>query len=155
MTARDEVTRMATVTDVAHYFLDIQDEEAGELITNLKLQKLVYYAQGFHLAMFDKPLFPEKIKAWAHGPVVPQLWYEYKDRGSNPLDRPTNFDPSVFSEEQRELLDEVYQEYGQYSAWRLRDMTHHEPPWMVAFSSGEDNPISQASMKDYFKTRLV
>lgn len=144
---------MTTVQDVAHYFLDIQDEEAGELITNLKLQKLVYYAQGFHLAMFDQPLFTDQIKAWAHGPVVPQLWHDYKDCGSSPLDRPVGFDPSVFTPEQRDLLDEVYQEYGQYSAWRLRDMTHQEPTWKAGFDG--DGVVSQESMKAFFKTRLL
>ncbi|HSX79064.1 MAG TPA: type II toxin-antitoxin system antitoxin SocA domain-containing protein, partial [Candidatus Saccharimonadia bacterium] len=57
--------------DVAQYFLAKADEDAGDLMSNLKLQKLVYYAQGFALALLDKPLFPQCIEAWIHGPVVP------------------------------------------------------------------------------------
>ena len=60
-----------TAFDVANYFLSIPEYED---LTNLKLQKLVYYAQGIHLAIYGKPLFNEAIKAWEHGPVVPELY---------------------------------------------------------------------------------
>jgi uncharacterized phage-associated protein len=50
---------MLNCDDVAKYFLAQASEDAGDLISNLKLQKLVYYAQGFHLALYDTPLFPE------------------------------------------------------------------------------------------------
>ena len=66
---------MISCQDVANYFLSLCDEDAGDLISNLKLQKLVYYAQGFHLAISGEPLFDEKIMAWEHGPVIPQLYH--------------------------------------------------------------------------------
>lgn len=56
--------------DVANFFLSAMDDDAGDLISNLKIQKLVYYAQGVHLAMFDTTLFDEEILAWEHGPVA-------------------------------------------------------------------------------------
>jgi uncharacterized phage-associated protein len=143
---------MTSALEVAHYFLAKQDEAAGELITNLKLQKLVYYAQGFHLAVFDKPLFPEQIKAWEHGPVVPQLWHVYKDYGSKPLPLPD--DVSAFDSATRELLDEVADVYGQFSAWRLRELTHSEPPWIEAFNS-PSKIVQRDSMRRYFTTRLA
>ena len=63
--------------DVAQYFLAQMDEDAGDLISNLKLQKLVYYAQGFALALHGRPLFRERVEAWTHGaPVVPELYVE-------------------------------------------------------------------------------
>jgi uncharacterized phage-associated protein len=64
--------------DVAEYFLTLVDDEAGDSLSNLKLQKLVYYAQGFHLALTEKPLFDEAIEAWEHGPVVPGLYHKLK-----------------------------------------------------------------------------
>ena len=64
---------MANCHDVAAYILAKQDDDSGDLISNLKLQKLAYYAQGFCLAMHGRPLFPEAIKAWKHGPVVSEL----------------------------------------------------------------------------------
>ena len=66
---------MLTCYDIAKYFLAQADEEIGDLISNLKLQKLVYYAQGFYLALHDEALFPEDIEAWTHGPVVPVLYH--------------------------------------------------------------------------------
>lgn len=59
--------------DVAKYFLILVDREAGDTITELKLQKLMYIAQGIHLALYDSPLFKEEIEAWQDGPVVPAL----------------------------------------------------------------------------------
>lgn len=65
---------MLTANDIAKYFLALSNnEESGELISNLKLQKLLHYAQGFYLALYDQPLFHEPIEAWAHGAVIPDF----------------------------------------------------------------------------------
>ncbi len=74
-----------TAHEIAKYFVSLVDEEAGDSISNLKVQKLLYYAQGGYLAFHDEPLFPEAIKAWAHGPVVPQVYHEYKQYGAGPI----------------------------------------------------------------------
>lgn len=142
---------MLSVLDVARYFLVTQDEDAGESITNLKLQKLCYYAQGFHLAIFDTPLFPEPIEAWQHGPVVEVLWRAYRDYGSGPIPKPEDVDISLYDNDTVELLDEVNVVYGQYSAWKLRNLTHEEPPWKEAAAS-TSGIISPETMRAYFKT---
>lgn len=144
---------MLSCHDVAKYFLALTDEDAGDLISNLKLQKLVYYAQGFHLALFDTPMFNEPIEAWTHGPVVPVLYHDYKNYGSGPIPSPDNMDFGVYSEDARELLNEVYSVFGQFSAWKLRNMTHQEPPWVDA--SGQAGVISHESMKEYFITQVT
>ena len=144
---------MLSCYDVARYFLSLADEDAGDLISNLKLQKLVHYAQGFYLALYDKPLFEEQIEAWTHGPVIPALYHAYKDFGSNPIPHPTDIDFQIYDEQTRELLDEVYQVYGQFSAWKLRNMTHEEPLWKNAIA--HDGVITQNSMREFFKTQLV
>lgn len=136
--------------DVANYFLAQQSEDAGDLISNLKLQKLVYYAQGCHLALFDAPLFQEPIEAWMHGPVVPELYRLYKQCGAGPIPTPKGVDFSGLDEETQELLDEVYSVYGQFSAWKLREMTHGEQPWKEA--APDQAVITQASMQKFFKT---
>lgn len=143
---------MLACQDVANYFLSQVDEDAGDLISNLKLQKLVYYAQGFHLAMYDEPLYPEPIEAWNHGPVVPILYRSFKAHGAQPLPCPADLDFSIYSSQTKELLDEVYTVYGQFSAWKLRNMTHEELPWKEAQPF---ETISLESMKDYFKTLLI
>jgi len=144
---------MLTCVDVAKYFLAQIDEDIGDLISNLKLQKLVYYAQGFHLAIYDKPLFREKIYAWVHGPVVKELYYRYKEFGSGPIAQVKNVNFDIYDKKTKSLLDQVYMVFGQFSAWKLRNMTHEEPPWMEA--AGHQGEISHSSMKHYFSTQLA
>ncbi|WP_286915685.1 MULTISPECIES: Panacea domain-containing protein [Pseudomonas] len=146
---------MHSCFDVAKYFLAQSSEDAGDLISNLKLQKLVYYAQGFSLALNGRPLFNEQIEAWLHGPVVPELYHQYKACGSGHIPHPDAFDLDTFSVEERELLDEVYEFYGQYSAWRLRQLTHDETPWRESYREGSNQVISQDSMARFFETQVV
>ena len=142
---------MTKAVKVARYFLSLADEEAGDVISNLKLQKLLYYAQGFHLALFKKPLFDDEIRAWTHGPVVPSTYHVYKDFGAAAIPIPDDIDPNEITDEERGLLDEVYNVYGQYSAWKLRNMTHTERPWVDAYNLGPDTVISDESMTEFFR----
>jgi uncharacterized phage-associated protein len=143
---------MLSAKAVAKYFLSRVDEDAGDGISNLKLQKLVYYAQGFHLALHGAPLFREQIEAWEHGPVVPELYREYKRYGSASIPSPDDFDPDEYDADVAGLLDEVYDVFGQYSAWKLRNMTHEERPWLEAYGDGDrGRVISPESMREYFK----
>jgi uncharacterized phage-associated protein len=146
---------MLSCHDVARYFLTLMSEENGDLISNLKLQKLVYYAQGSSLALFDKPLFPESIDAWLHGPVVPDLYHEYKPYDGKAIPRPQDVDFERYDEETRELLNEVYSVFGQFSAWKLANMTHEETPWQEVYESQPGGTISLDSMKNYFEANLV
>jgi uncharacterized phage-associated protein len=127
-----------------------------DLISNLKLQKLVYYGQGFHLALYDTELFPEEIEAWTHGPVVPELYAAYQNYGSNAISIPNDMDFRIYDPQSRELLDEVYQVYGQFSAWKLRNMTRDEQPWKGIYDrSGAGSSIPKSAMRSFFKTRLI
>jgi uncharacterized phage-associated protein len=140
-----------TAHEIAQYFVSLVDEEAGDSISNLKVQKLLYYAQGAHLALYDKPLFHEAIKAWAHGPVVPQVYHEYKHCGARPIPV-ESVDLGKYSSQIREVLDEVNSVYGQFTAGKLRAMTHQEPPWM---NTPQNETISHESMKEFFKTLVI
>jgi uncharacterized phage-associated protein len=74
------------VLDIANKIIHfVSDSNAGDLISNMKLQKLLYYQQGFHLAYFGKPLFEEDIEAWMYGPVVPSVYSHFKTEGSGAL----------------------------------------------------------------------
>ncbi len=138
--------------NVAQYFLAQISEECGDTISNLKLQKLLYYAQGFHLAITDKPLFTEHLRAWDHGPVVPSVYHEYKSHGAGAIPKPQGVDFSKFTKMTRGVLDDVYRVYGQFSAWKLRNLTHNEPPWADA---GKDGVISRDSLRSYFRTQII
>ncbi|MHB8327845.1 MAG: Panacea domain-containing protein [bacterium] len=144
---------MLTAEQVANYFLSKCDDEAGDNISNLKIQKLVYYAQGFHFAMFEKPLFSENIEAWMHGPVVVELYDKFKEYGSGAIPVPEYIDFAIYSDEEKELLDDVYIVYGQFSAWKLRELTHNESPWMNT-PEGRGSVISHEELKKYFDTQI-
>ncbi|WP_244215095.1 Panacea domain-containing protein [Pseudomonas sichuanensis] len=145
---------MAHSIDVANHFLTLEGE-AGE-ISNLKLQKLVYYAQGFSLALLGKPLFEDRIEAWMHGPVVPELYRCFSLHGSNPIPAPALFEPTMFSREQSRLIAEVFAVYGQYSAWKLRQLTHEEDPWRDNYQEGAfSREIPRHEMERYFRNHLV
>jgi uncharacterized phage-associated protein len=111
-----------------------------------KLQKLVYFAQGLHLAMRGAPLFGEPIEAWDHGPVVPGLYHDFKHRGNQGIAPPEKFSAEDYLPEVREILDAVLSVYGQFSAWRLRDLTHEEPPWRETTRNAN---IAHSSLRDF------
>lgn len=143
---------MCTSFDTANYFLSMQNNEYGDVVSNLTLQKLVYYSQGFALALLDKPLFKDEIVAWQYGPVVPELYAKYKEYGSSAIPwEETDFTFECFTDEEKSLLKEVYNTFGQFSAWRLVQMTHSEPPWA---NVDEGEIISKESMQNYFRTQI-
>lgn len=126
-------------------YLASQGDEPSP-ITHLQLQKLLYYAQGTHLAMVGRELFASKIEAWTHGPVVPDLYPVFADFGSNPIPPHCGRDDATMSEEDRATLDRTWQTYGRFSAWHLREKTHREPPWRDARKSLPAGAASKATI---------
>lgn len=126
-------TSKISYSDIADYFIAISNE-SGDSITNLKLQKLVYYAQAWYLANFNKPLFKEDFEAWIHGPVIPSLYDEYKKLGPNPIKKDINLKEvrAKIDKKVLEFLDEVVKVYMPCGAYQLEMMTHREDPWIIA-----------------------
>lgn len=144
-----------TATDVADFLVRRAiEEDGGDLLTNLKLQKLLYYAQGCHLAIFDKPLFEESIEAWEHGPVVPEVYHQFKACGRRPIEDTFGDDVSL-SDEAAEFLNVVLEKFGQYSASRLVGMTHQEEPWLSHYESGLNVEIDKKTMREFFKRHWI
>lgn len=148
---------MRSALDVAKWFLwrndgENSDSEEVELITNLKMQKLLYYAQGCYLALYKEKLFGEKILAWDHGPVVKEVYDEYKllddntPRGHNGIKYNNDFQKN-FTDEEETALNFVFKEFGKYSAWMLRNMTHAEDPWK---NTEHNEEISTEIIEEYF-----
>ena len=141
---------MADVKDIAQLFIQLGD---GDDVTNLKVQKLVYYTQGFYLALNGKPLFNNDIKAWAHGPVVPELYQEYKGFGKQAIELTKKFNPHVcLTKAEIEHVELIYEVFGQFSAWKLRNMTHEEKPWID--NEADAGTITKDELKRYFLTRV-
>lgn len=117
---------MAHIEDVAAYVLD----KIGP-ITAMKLQKLCYYAQAWHMVWEDEPLFDARIEAWANGPVIPDLYRIHRGRlNISAGDVPGDADNLVPAEQ--ESVDAVLDFYGGMNAHRLSDLTHREDPWKRA-----------------------
>lgn len=134
-------------------FMAQNDEpNGGERLTNLKLQKLLYYQQGFHLVFFGTPLFSDSVEAWMYGPVIPSVYEEYSSYGSSSLPEVNN--AISLTNEEEELFNEVYDAYRDFSAIGLMNRTHKEKPWREATPHDRGTVISQKSMKEYFATQI-
>lgn len=146
--------RSYTALDIAKWFINATDRESGDAITHLKLQKLLYYAQGWALVQLERPLFDEDFEAWAHGPVVPSVYQHFRDKGYQALEpqRITRKLPKDITS----LLDSILESHGIYSAKQLEKMTHGEAPWRAARGDLAPearctNIITKEEMARYFK----
>ncbi|MBD2195916.1 MULTISPECIES: Panacea domain-containing protein [Calothrix] len=124
---------MIDCLNVARYFIVKAYEDGIEAeMTNMKVQKLLYYSQSLHLALYDEPLFDEEIQAWRYGPVCPPAYRFYSEFEANQLPVPSKDFLLQISDEQKKLLAEIWEYFGGYHAYRLSDMTHGEFPWKKA-----------------------
>ncbi len=139
-----------TVFDVAKFILDKQG-----IMSAMKLHKLVYYAQAWSLAWDDKPLFDNRIEAWANGPVVRDLYNKHQGKYQAAVSDVEPFACSSLSTEQQETIEAVLEAYGEKSAQWLSDQTHTEAPWLKARKGLSDNErgeqeITLDSMLEYY-----
>lgn len=137
--------------DIAKKIIVRTDTERGDSISNLKLQKLLYYMQGFHLAFFNEPLFNEEIQAWAYGPVVPVVYNQFKKYRSLSINPARFTDDLELTPEETTVFENVYSEYSQYSAVGLMNLTHEEGPWKD-HEIGE--VITKEEMREFFLTQI-
>lgn len=138
------------VLDIANKIILRTDGEKGDIISNLKLQKLMYYMQGYHLAFFNEKFFEDQLEAWTYGPVVPNVYHTFKDFGPKAiiLD-PDKYKEIELSAAQEDMFEQVMNEYGKFSAIKLMEMTHREAPWKEA-NEKPDKVISIETMKNFF-----
>ena len=137
----------ATAVDVAEYILQKTDT-----LPAMKLQKLVYYCQAWSLVWEERPLFDDKIEAWANGPVIRNLYtaHRLQYRVST-----VDGDPDHFEEDDRKTMDAVIGFYVDKSSQWLSDLTHMEDPWKEArkgLQPGErgSREITHAAMAEYY-----
>jgi len=139
---------MVVVDDVAAALLAITGPT-----TTMKLQKLVFYSQAWHLAFTGAPLFPEQIQAWAQGPVVPELHRQH--RGRYEVREWHTGNPDRLRGESETTVRWVADKYGRFSAEALSRMTHQETPWIVARGGAADGKkgsetISHDQMRAFY-----
>lgn len=142
------------VLDVAKYIL----ERTGAM-TTWKLQKLVYYGQAWSTVWDDRLLFPEKVEAWANGPVVRELYDRHRGLFKiGPQTLPEG-DSRRLDEEARATIDNVFQYYAPHSGQWLSDLTHMERPWKEARAGLDASDrgrveITPQAMKEYYESLL-
>lgn len=153
-------TRIAmvyTAKEIANKIICMAKDDmanGGDAMTNLKLQKLLYYEQGYHLAAFGTPLFGENVEAWVYGPVVPDVYDLYKEHGSSPL--PFDGPPiALSSDKEEDIFILVFDAFRDFSAIGLMNRTHSESPWLNAKPKGRGTVISLDSLRKYFETQLL
>ena len=142
-----------TAMDIANFYVQLSNDLPETDITNLKLNKLCYYAQGWCLALLNHPLFDDEIQAWDYGPVIPEVYHTYKVCGKSPIGEPADvFDESRLSTDELNLLIDVFNSYAKYAPSELITMTHADGgPWRKAYQERMNNPIDLDVIKEYFK----
>jgi len=147
---------MALATNVAKYILNLADVEKGQVISNLALQKLLYYCQGYYLAFTEnrEPLFEEDILAWRWGPAVSNVYHEYKHYGSGslPNNELTDDIMATLSEDQKRVIEAVNDVYKGFSAIALMEKTHMENPWR---ETEQSEVITRDKIYAFFKGRII
>ena len=154
------------VLEVCRHIINYSNEKGYE-ISNLKLQKLLYFVQGCFLIEKETPCFNEAIEAWDFGPVVPEAYREYKVYGATnipPISRYFVFDKDnwlnsgyvpykddVIIEDDKKIIDGIVNSLSKLSAFDLVECTHNQDPWKKAYVPGCNNEITIDAIKECFK----
>lgn len=156
---------MLNANEIADYFIELSTPGTKENITNLKLQKLLYYAQGEYVAhneeSNDEMLFNDRIEAWKHGPVVPEVYRRFSNYIFNEISKTEINKANIIKVKEEELdvfLNGVWSIYGSYNGKQLERMSHMESPWqrtrgeLPAYVSS-NKEISPQVIKGFFSER--
>ena len=140
---------MITILQAAKYLVYLSYEQNKGSLTPLKLQKLLYLAQGWSFVWDNKPLFKEKFEAWQYGPVNVDVYNHFHryGRGEIPFSESVS---SVNDSDAQSTLDAIWRDYSGYSAFALVDLTHSQEPWRRA--DFYHQVISTEDIKSYFQS---
>lgn len=142
---------MYRAIDVARYII-WYCKQRGYSISNLKLQKILYFVQAEFLVNENRPCFKEEIEAWDFGPVVPEVYHEFKIFGSADIPKVVcGAADEVILERDQVIINEMVDECGEYSAARLVEITHNQAPWKEAYEKYCNNIIRKEAIKRYFE----
>ncbi|MDM0495266.1 Panacea domain-containing protein [Clostridium perfringens] len=132
------------VKDIAAYIVDYSIEN-GCPVSNLKLQKLLYYVQAYFLVTKSEPCFREDIEHWRHGPVVREVYSQYKMYFDDKITKSNGF--NGLGSYDKKLIDKVIDSYETYGPWDMVRKTHEEEPWV---NTNSDDVIDKKEIKKYF-----
>nr|DAV86913.1 MAG TPA: hypothetical protein [Caudoviricetes sp.] len=142
---------MYSAVEVAKYIIWYCKRQ-GYSISNLKLQKILYFVQASFLVNQGKPCFYEAIEAWDFGPVVPEVYHEFKIFGGGNISGFGCEDAEkAITYLDRQLINDMVDECAAYSASSLVEITHNQDPWKNTYQRGCNNTISISRIKAYFE----
>ena len=135
--------------------------EGADPLTHLRLQKLLYYTQAWSLVTRQSELFEETLEAWRYGPVVTEVREALpKNLGSRQVEPETFTGAADLGPDEAEFVEAVWEEYKDFTAYKLRDMTHNETPWVNAWGGkpldahGHDE-IAVADLEEFFSRQTM
>lgn len=143
---------------VANYFVQKGLDE-GKPLSPMKVQKLVYIAHGWFLAINEQPLIEDKIGAWPFGPVIGSIYKEFAEFARSKITRlaeSSHYDANGLDIATKQFLDRIWKKYGAFSATKLSAMTHLPgTPWSETYESGKSNTIDNTVIARYYKSRIA
>lgn len=139
-----------TAKAIANTFIERAKKYQISDVSPMKLQKLIFFAQSWNVKLYDTKLFSDEIKRWQYGPVVEDVYHEFKGFGNTPITAlatdALGIAPKVSDDNTLKLIDKILEVYGQYSAITLSNMTHREGS---AWGMGEQgSSISTEELKN-------
>lgn len=151
---------------IADVFLELGERD-GERLTPMKVQKLVYFAHGWTLALTGRPLIDEQVEAWRFGPVVPSLYHALKHYGSEAIPASRRIsaqavfgegEPLPIGELDRKLVEKIWRVYGRFPAVELSEMTHASgSPWHTTWHNGgkdkKGTDIPDEEIRQYYRKK--
>lgn len=142
---------MYDARQIANWFV-LRGKKDGKQLSIMQLLKLVYISHGWHLEMRGAPLFGNKIEAWQHGPVIPDVYHAFRSQGVSVSKEVAGFPASVFPPEYVNFLEQIYSLYGGKGAFQLSEMTHVKGgPWDTATKSrGWFAPITDDLIRSHY-----
>ena len=141
---------MLSSLTVADYLLAKTEQESFSL-TPMQIIKLVYLCHGWMLGLHGRPLIADDVEAWRYGPVIRELYGAVRKFRSNPVVGPLSQNPGTFDEEEKDIMNQVFNIYGKYTGMDLSRLTHASgSPWRITFDAGEKT-ISNDLIEDHFR----
>lgn len=154
------------VLDVCRHIINYSNEKDYG-ISNLKLQKILYFIQAYFLTNEKHtPCFDEKIEAWDFGPVVPEAYREYKQYGSGDIPsiksyitmddsdiwslKRVAYKDDIIQDTDKDIINQIVDRFSDYSATDLVSLTHRQSPWIDAYSQNQNKEITQQAIREYF-----
>lgn len=145
-------------SNVAEYLLQVLKEKGKPPTSTLGIIKLVYLCHGWMLGLYGRPMLNEPVEAWRYGPVVPSVYERYKHlRGANIPVSDTQVGEEVFDEDQKSVIQQVADIYGDFTPWQLSSITHKNgTPWLEVYNEGKGlfDVIPDEKIQAYYINKL-